>query len=118
MYEVGPLLVHRMSWILKKDKLKLYLQSTKNPGFYTICDESGDYLHPAAMQAKLASTVREVKQVALSKSASLLPQPKNMLKVDEDSVIALKCKEWSNEVWNNFKKRNLKQQQSQEIKGN
>lgn len=117
MYEVGPLLVQRRPETLKEDKLAFYFQRTKNPGFYIIFDSSGGYLHPAVMQSKLASIVRDVKSVALLKSASLPAKLQNMVKVDEDSVIGLKCEEWPEDVWNNFKERNLSQQQLQDIKG-
>ena len=70
------------------------------------------------MQSKLESIVRDVKSVALLKSASLPAKLQNMVKVDEDSVIGLKCEEWPEDVWNNFKERNLSQQQLQDIKGN
>ena len=117
MYEVGPLLIQRLPETLKEDKLEFYFQRTKNPGFYIISDSSGGYLHPAVMQSKLAPIVRDVKSLALLKSASIPAKLQNMVKVDEDSVIALKCQEWPEDVWNNFKERNLNQQQLQEIKG-
>ena len=118
MYEVGPLHVQRQPETLKEDKFEFYFQRTKNPGFYIIFDSSGGYLHPAVMQSKLASIVRDAKSVALLKSASLPAKLQNLVKVDEDSVIALKCQEWPEDIWNNFKERNLNQQQLQEIKGN
>ena len=117
MYEVGPLFVQRRPETLKEDNLEFYFQRTKNPGFYIIFDSSGGYLHPAVMKSKLVFKVRDVKHVALLKSPSLPSKPQDMLKVDEDSVIALKCQEWPDDVWNNFKERNLNQQQLHEIKG-
>ena len=59
----------------------------------------------------------DVKSLALLKSASIPAKLQNMVKVDEDSVITLKCQEWPEDVWNNFKERNSNQQQLQEIKG-
>ena len=71
------------------------------------------------MQSKLAPIIREVKQVAsLEKtSAALLTEIKMMFNSEEDSVIALKCQEWPDDVWKNFEERNLQHLNMQQLKG-
>ena len=117
MYEVGPLLVQRkpVGYIkylkylnMLQDHFEFYFQSTKNAGFYTICDSRGDYFYPVAMQSKLAPAVLKVKEIALLNSASLQTRKKPLIKENEDSVIALKCKEWAKDIWKSFQERILK----------
>lgn len=125
MYEVGPLVVGRKQNELEKElstttnNVFLHFSNTKNAGFYTISDKKDGYLFPVAMQSKLAPIIREVKQVAsLEKtSAALLTEIKMMFNSEEDSVIALKCQEWPDDVWKNFEERNLQHLNMQQLKG-
>ena len=80
IYEIGPLLVGEKKEELKQDceikenKDTFYLDITKNPGFYTVCDREGGYLHPVALQSKFAPVFHAVKQVAsLNKTSATLP---------------------------------------------
>lgn len=112
MYEVGPMVIATNT---TKNNLDLgneilFLKGTSNVGFYTICDADGGYVYPVVMQTKLAPIIREVKQVALLKetSAALSIENKNLLQSDEDSVIALKCMDWPNDIWQKLAERNPK----------
>lgn len=80
IYEIGPLLVGEKKEELKQDceikenKDTFYLDITKNPGFYTVCDREGGYLHPVALQSKFAPVFHAVKQMAsLNKTSTTLP---------------------------------------------
>ena len=121
MYEVGPLVVGQKQ-NNEGPATGLYFNSTGNAGFYTICDRKGGYVYPVAMQSKLAPMIREVKQIASLKenSAALPLETKTTFsrfvnipelplenKDEEDSVIALKCQEWPENIWKNFKDRNM-----------
>ena len=81
IYEIGPLLVGEKKEDLKQDcELKetdvtFYLDITKNPGFYTVCDEEGGYLYPKALQCKFAPVFHGVKQMAsLNEVSATLPR--------------------------------------------
>ena len=144
MYEVGPLLVGRKRF----KKKTFYFDITNNPGFYTVCDEEGGYLHPMALQSRFATVIHGVKQVAsLEKTSATLPSitsppeilqhisnqfgmarnemenynqfgmQHNQIKINEDSVIALKCQEWPKDIWKKFKKRKLGHVNMQQLKG-
>lgn len=112
MYEVGPMMVttNTNENIVHQGNGILFLKCTKNVGFYTIFDKDGEYIYPVAMQTKLAPIVQEVKRVALLKetSAALPVQRQNFSRADEDSVIALKCMEWPDDIWKELAKRNPK----------
>lgn len=80
IYEVGPLLVGQKEEQLKQDsgftpKNEIfYFNVTKNPGFYTVCDQEGGYLHTLALQSRFAPVIHGVKQVAsLEKTSVPLP---------------------------------------------
>ena len=80
IYEVGPLLVGQKEEQLKQDSgftpknEILYFNVTKNPGFYTVCDQEGGYLHTLALQSRFAPVIHGVKQVAsLEKTSVPLP---------------------------------------------
>ena len=114
MYEVGPMSVatntsKNFNSVNSGDEV-LFLRSTRNVGFYTISDKDGGFIYPVVMQTKLAPIIREVKQVALLKetSAALPVQNESLTQADEDSVIALKCMEWPDDIWVKFAKRNPK----------
>ena len=125
MYEVGPLVVGRKQNQLEKElntttnDVSLHFSNTKNAGFYTISDKKDGYMFPVAMQSKLAPMIREVKQVASLKetSAALLTEVKTTFNSEEDSVIALKCQEWPDDIWKNFEERNLQHLNMQQLKG-
>ena len=124
MYEVGPLVVGRKQNQLEKElntttNVSLHFSNTKNAGFYTISDKKDGYMFPVAMQSKLAPMIREVKQVASLKetSAALLTEVKTTFNSEEDSVIALKCQEWPDDIWKNFEERNLQHLNMQQLKG-
>ena len=122
MYEVGPLVV---GWRQdKKDPAAgLYVNSTGNPGFYTICDRKGRYIYPVAMQSKVAPMIQEVKRIAsLEETSAALPSERKTISFasakipklprhdkdneDEDAVIALKCQEWPEDIWRRVEDRN------------
>ena len=70
IYEVGPLLVGRKRF----KKKTFYFNITNNPGFYTVCDEEGGYLHPMSLQSRFAPVIHGVKQVAsLEETSATLP---------------------------------------------
>ena len=125
MYEVGPLVVGRKQNQSEKElntttnNVSLHFSNTKNAGFYTISDKKDGYMFPVAMQSKLAPMIREVKQVASLKetSAALLTEVKTTFNSEEDSVIALKCQEWPDDIWKNFEERNLQHLNMQQLKG-
>lgn len=121
MYEVGPLVVGQKQ-SNKSPATDLYYNSTGNAGFYTVCDRKGGYVYPVAMQSKLAPIIREVKQIASLKETSAalpletkrtfpgfvnIPQLHLEDEDKEDSVIALKCQDWPENIWENFKDRNV-----------
>ena len=121
MYEVGPLIVGQKQ-NNKSPATDLYYNSTGNAGFYTVCDRKGGHVYPVAMQSKLAPMIREVKQIASLKETSAalpletkttfpgflnIPKPHLEAKDEEDSVIALKCQDWPENIWENFKNRNV-----------
>ena len=112
MYEVGPMVIatNTTKNIVDSGNEILFLKCTSNTGFYTICDVDGGYVYPVVMQTKLAPIIRQVKQVALLKETSpaLLIQKENSVQADEDSVIALKCMEWPDDIWQKLAKRNPK----------
>ena len=125
IYEVGPFIVKRKRFEGKT----FYFNITKNPGFYTVCDEEGGYIYPKSLQSTFAPVIHGVKQVASLEGthATLpsitLPPEKNErkreeMKDKEDSVIALKCEEWPEDVWKKFKERNLGHVNLQQLKGN
>ena len=159
MYEVGPLLVGRKRF----KKKTFYFDITNNPGYYTVCDEEGGYLHPMSLQSRFATVIHGVKQVAsLEETSATLPSitlppetlqqlsmpsitsppetlehisnqfgmarnemenynqfgmQRNQIKINEDSVIALKCQEWPKDIWKKFKKRKLGHVNMQQLKG-
>ena len=125
MYEVGPLVVGRKQTQLEKElntttnNVLLHFSNTKHAGFYTISDKKDGYIFPVAMQSKLAPMIREVKQVASLKetSAALLMEVKTTFNSEEDSVIALKCQEWPDDIWKKFEERNLQHLNMQQLKG-
>ena len=112
MYEVGPMVIATNTTKNNVDLGNeiLFSKGTSNLGFYTICDVDGGYVYPVVMQTKLAPIIREVKQVALLKetSAALSFQNENLLQSNEDSVIALKCMDWPDDIWGKFTERNPK----------
>ena len=116
MYEVGPMIVasNTSKNFVNSGKEILFLRSTRNIGFYTISDKDGGFIYPVVMQTKLAPIIREVKQIALLKetSAALPILNESLVRADEDSVIALRCMEWPDDIWENFSKRNPKILQS------
>ena len=125
IYEVGPFIVKRK----RSEGKTFYFNITKNPGFYTVCDEEGGYIYPKSLQSTFAPVIHGVKQVASLEGthATLpsitLPPEKNErkreeMKDKEDSVIALKCEEWPEDVWKKFKERNLGHVNLQQLKGN
>ena len=119
MYEVGPFPVLTKS---KEDYEKipvgsndasLYLCSTENKGFYRIQDKDKGYVYPRVIQSKLAPIIRDVKQVALleESKANLSLDKRNSFdknSSDEDTVIAFKCVEWPQDIWEDFSDRNPK----------
>ena len=119
MYEVGPFPVLTKS---KEDYEKipvgsndasLYLCSTENKGFYRIQDKDKGYVYPRIIQSKLAPIIRDVKQVALleESKANLSLNKRNSFDEnlsDEDTVIAFKCVEWPQDIWEDFSDRNPK----------
>ena len=119
MYEVGPVSILTKS---KKDYTKvpvgssdksLYLCSTENRGFYRIQDKDEGYVYPRVLQSKLAPIIRDVKQVALLKDskANLSLGERNSFDKNlkkEDTVIAFKCMEWPQDIWEDFSDRNPK----------
>ena len=119
MYEVGPFPVLTKS---KEDYEKipvssndasLYLCSTENKGFYRIQDKDKGYVYPRIIQSKLAPIIRDVKQVALleESKANLSLNKRNSFdenQSDEDTVIAFKCVEWPQDIWEDFSDRNPK----------
>ena len=144
IYEVGPLLVRRKRF----KKKTFYFDITNNPGFYTVCDEEGGYLHPMSLQSRFAPVIHGVKQVAsLEETSATLPSvtlpsqtlqhfsnelrternemenynqfrmQHNQIRINEDSVIALKCQEWPKDIWKKFKKRKLGHVNLQQLKG-
>ena len=112
MYEVGPMVIATNTTKNNVDLGSeiLFLKGTSNVGFYTICDVDGGYVYPVVMQTKLAPIIREVKQVALLRetSAALSIQNENLFQSDEDSVIALKCMNWPDDIWGKLAERNPK----------
>lgn len=112
MYEVGPMMVatNTNENIAHQGNEMLFLKCTQNVGFYTIRDKDGAYIYPVAMQTMIAPIVQDVKRVALLKetSAALPVQTENLSRADEDSVIALKCMEWPDDIWKKLAKRNPK----------
>ena len=139
IYEVGPLLV-KCSNIYKKWNMELliiwnkkdnnlFFENTENPGFYRVCDKTGKYMEPRTMQTKIAPMIPAVKKVAAfekpsaalhltSPPSTLLQGRQYLLQDDEDSVVALKCQHWPQDVWKKFKNRKLNHLNLQEIKGN
>lgn len=127
IYEVGPFIV-KDYWKRFEGKT-LYFKIAKNPGFYTVCDKDGGYIYPKSLQSTFAPVIHGVKQVASLEGAHAtlpsitLPPEKNErkrkeMKDKEDSVIALKCEEWPEDVWKKFKERNLGHVNLQQLKGN
>ena len=134
-----------------------------NPGFYTVCDEEGGYLHPMSLQSRFATVIHGVKQVAsLEELSATLPSitlppetlqqlsmpsitsppetlqhisnqfgmarnemenynqfgmQRNQIKINEDSVIDLKCQEWLKDIWKKFKNRKSGHVNMQQLKG-
>ena len=122
MYEVGPLVVGS-----RQDKsvpaTGLFFNSTGNAGFYTICDRKGGHIYPIAMQSKVAPMIQEVKRLAsLEKTSAALPSERKTISPgsvkipklpwngkdgeDKDTVIALKCQEWPEDIWRRYEDRN------------
>ena len=118
MYEIGPNLVltnntkHYAKVPSELGDEFLYLRSTENKGFYQILDKNNRYVYPRVMQSKLAPIIREVKKVASKKSSSptlSLEKSQNPQEFrDEDTVIAFKCIEWPQDIWEAFSQRNPK----------
>ena len=126
IYEVGPFIV-KDYWERFEGKT-LYFNITKNPGFYTVCDKEGGYIYPKSLQSTFAPVIHGVKQVAsLEGTPATLPsitlppekneREKKEMKDKEDSVIALKCEEWPEDVWKKFKERKLVHLNLQQLKG-
>ena len=119
MYEVGPNLVlsNNMKHYTKvpsdfREEF-LYLCSTENTGFYRIQDKNNRYVYPRVLQSKVAPIIREVKAVAKMErsSAKLSLKKTNNFHEEfsgEDTVIAFKCIEWPQDIWEAFSYRNLK----------
>ena len=139
IYEVGPLVVKcsniykkwnmekLMIWNKKDDNL--FFENTENPGFYRVYDKTGKYMEPRTMQNKIAPMIPGVKQVAAfenpsaalhltSPPSTLLQGRQYLLQDDEESVVALKCQHWPQDVWEKFKNRKLNHLNLQETKGN
>ena len=126
IYEVGPFIV-KDYWKRFEGKT-LYFKIAKNPGFYTVCDKDGGYIYPKSLQSTFAPVIHGVKQVASVEgtpatlpSITLRPEKnereKKEMKDKEDSVIALKCEEWPEDVWKKFKERKLVHLNLQQLKG-
>ena len=136
IYEVGPLDVKcsnmykkwnmKKLMILKKKDDNLFFENTENQGFYTICDNKGQKLNPLTINLKIKPLLSEVKKLAAQKKLSAAYPSSNPLstqspgKIDgkEDVVIALKCQDWPQDIWEKFENRNLNHLHLQEIKRN
>ena len=134
--------------ILKKKDVNLSFENTENPGFYRVYDDTRKCVEPRTIQTKIAPMIPGVIKIgALEKPSAALPLSgppsiplrgrqysvalplsdpplvpfwgrQNSLQDHADSVVALKCQEWPQDVWEKFKSRNLNHLNLQEIKGN
>ena len=114
MYEICPIVVNSKPFTkpltIDSGDESLYLYSTDNTGFYTICDKNEGYIYPRVMQPKLAPIIRDVKGIAKLEESSpdLSLNERNVVDRLEDTVIAFKCKEWPKDIWEDFSARNPK----------
>ena len=132
IYEVGPLLVmENGKWNMEKLMMSnerddnLFFEKTENPGFYTVC-KKGQKINPLTIKMKIKPMLSEVKVLAAQKKPSaaypssglILTQFLRKIDNNEDQVIALKCQDWPQDIWEKFESRKLNHLNLQAIRGN
>ena len=113
IYEIGPLVVNSKPYTgspVDSSDVSIYLHSTENRGFYTIRDKNERYIYPTVMHSKLAPIITGVKAIAMKEksSASSPVSVSNFSEHSADAVIAFKCMEWPQDIWEEFSVRNPK----------